>query len=104
MRVCREDDDPGRAVPSHDLPGGLDPVGPRHLDVHHEDIGLELLYELDGAGTIGTAADHGQARLVAQQLDQGLPDVGVVVNHEDPLHDLLQTDTPPYGSTCSLLA
>jgi hypothetical protein len=57
MRGCREDDDPGLAVPPHDLSGGLDPAGPRHLDVHHEDIGLELLDKLDGGDTIGTAGD-----------------------------------------------
>jgi len=46
-------------VPSHDPPSGLDSVGPRHLDVHHEDIGLELLDKLDRGDTIGTAADDG---------------------------------------------
>src|SRR5262245_23042650 len=41
-----------------DPPRRLDPVEPRHLDVHHGEVGLELAREADGFLAVARLADH----------------------------------------------
>jgi hypothetical protein len=50
------DEENGVGTEAFDLPDGLDPVDPGHLDVHHGDVGTEVLGSLDhGAAGLGGA-------------------------------------------------
>ena len=79
----REHDD--RADPLlADLLGGGDAVHDRHLDVHDDDVGLELDGHLDGLLAVAGLADDLVAGL-AEHLGEVEADDGLVLGHEDAL-------------------
>ena len=47
--------------------GGLDPVQVWHLDVHDDEVGLQLTSEIDGADTIPRLSNH-QVSQIGQHL------------------------------------
>jgi hypothetical protein len=61
---------------------GLDPAYPRHLDIHQNDVGHELLRKLDPPGAVGSLS-HDRDALCLKQLSKRLAAFDAVV-HELP--------------------
>jgi hypothetical protein len=67
----------------HHPPGGLDPIQFRHRDIHHHDIGLQLVGELHRLAAVRRLADDLHIGLRAQYHFEALPHDGVIVNQQD---------------------
>ena len=63
---------------------GLDPVGPRHLQIQQYHIRLQILCEPDDFVPVGRLADHLEVRLGAEHGDETLAQHRVVVGDEEP--------------------
>ncbi len=63
---------------------GLDAVHAGHLDVHQDDVGLELLGAGHALGAVAGLADHLDVVLDLQEGAQAAADHLVVVDEEDP--------------------
>ncbi len=68
--VSGKDDDLRPGQRRHDLPRGLNAVQTRHLDVHQNHIGLQLLRQIHRFDAIGGLTDHLQIRLMIQDDGQ----------------------------------
>src|SRR5690606_24110807 len=66
-----------------DLPGRLDAVAVRHLDIHQDDIGLTLPRQGEGLIAIGCAGNNLQIGARVEQRFQSLAKQGVIVNQHD---------------------
>ena len=62
---------------------GLDAVQLGHGDVHHHDVGLQLLGQFDGFAAVGGLADDLHIGLRAEDHLEALADHGVVVSQQD---------------------
>jgi len=83
----REDDDlrrRGRAVAQD--PSRLEPVQPRHPDVHQHDVGLQVASELDRLGAVARLADHLDVRFRLEDQPEAGADERLVVGEQDPNH------------------
>ncbi len=67
---------------AHDLLGRLDPVHPRHPQVHHDHVGPAALGEGDGRFAVGGLADDADVRRAQEGEAQALADDLVVVCEE----------------------
>ena len=65
-----------------DLLGGADAVEDRHLDVHDDDVGPELLGQRDGLLAVAGLADDVVA-VLAEHLGEVEADERLVLGHED---------------------
>jgi hypothetical protein len=74
----------GGVVDLADLGERLQPVHPRHLDVHEGDVGAELAEDLDGLE--GAAGGAHLVVFVFEQLVEDAPDPLLVVHHKDAGH------------------
>jgi hypothetical protein len=79
----REDEDPGRRTAGEDAPGGLEPVEPRHADVHEDDVGSPPGGQRDGLEAVGGLADHLEVRLAGEQQPEPAADHLLVVRQQD---------------------
>jgi hypothetical protein len=61
---------------------GLDPVHLRHADVHQDDVGSQLVDELDRLDAVRRLADDLEV-LAAEEGSERTPEAVVVVDHED---------------------
>jgi len=69
-----------------DLPGGLDPVKHRHLDVHQRDVRAVLGGQRDRLLPVGGLGDHLDVILRLQQRPDTAADQRLVVSEQDPDH------------------
>src|SRR6478609_150371 len=63
--------------------GGGQAVEDRHLDIHDDEVGLDLLGQLDGLLAVAGLADDVVA-LLSEHLDEVETDEGLVLGDEDP--------------------
>src|SRR5690606_2007419 len=91
----RHDLDVGEAAP--DLARGLDAVHDGHQQVHHDDVGPELLDELERLAPVARLADDLEVGLEPEGEPQAPPHDGVVVNEQDAdlVHSLSPTRLQP---------
>jgi hypothetical protein len=63
--------------------GRFDAVHDRHVHVHEDDVGTELVHSLDRLGAVGSLPHD--LKLVPQfdELSEAAPDGGVVVDQQD---------------------
>ena len=73
----------GHSFASCELLGGGQSVEDGHLDVHDDEVGLDLLGELDGLLAVARLTDDVVA-LLAEHLDEVEADQGLVLGDEDP--------------------
>ena len=79
----------------HQLAQERDSVHARHLDIERDDVGHILLDTARRGEGIGGRADDLDARIGAQDVGQGLPDRGRVVDDQN-------ADLTAHTSTCPL--
>ncbi|GGU73782.1 hypothetical protein GCM10010502_26920 [Kitasatospora aureofaciens] len=81
-----ERDDPGRVGELAQTAGGGDPVEPGHPDVHQRDVDPVPAGEFDGLQSVDGIGDHGQLRVLVQEVDQPEAHQRVVVDHHRADH------------------
>jgi hypothetical protein len=84
----RQHEHPDVGAARDDLARRLDAVQLGHLDVHHDDVGLQLLRHGHGLGAVDGLADHLDELVGRQQRAQPSPEDGVVVGDQraDGIH------------------
>src|SRR6266699_2187231 len=66
-----------------DLPGRLDSVHARHLDIHQDEVGFLAPGEFDGLGAGGRFADRGQVRCGVHENAEATANQGLVVGDQN---------------------
>ena len=79
----REHDDADRRVGGGDAAGRLDPVELGHAQVHDDEIGGELIGELDDFVSVGGDGDDVDAVELADQMGEAVAEDGMVVGDDD---------------------
>ena len=72
------------------LTGGLDTVQRRKVEVHHDDIGLKLLGELNHLWSICGLAHHLQGGLGGQHHAEAISEHRVIIGDQHPNHISVQ--------------
>ena len=99
----REDEDLRRRPARNDTPGRLEPVEPRHPDVHQHDVGLELAHDPERLLTVLGLTDDLDVLLRLEDHPEPGADQRLVVDDQHADHDgapsgrLARTRKPPVG-------
>ncbi len=67
-----------------DLPGGVDPVQNRHIDIHDDDIGLERAGEFDGLPSISSLRHHLYIVWGLDHAPKPFPHHRMIIHEQDP--------------------
>jgi hypothetical protein len=87
LRVApRQDEHRGGGRDSADPPRRLDPVELGHEQVHHGDVGLELLGQVHGVATVDRLAADLPGRMCLEQVPESLPQQRMIVRNQDLEH------------------
>src|SRR5262249_48293550 len=84
LRVDRADHDDRRRRLRHDPPGGLEAVQLRHVDVHGDDVRLQLGGERDGLFTVARLAYDLQPGIAVDDRKEQGPGDDRVLGHQYP--------------------
>jgi hypothetical protein len=95
--VARERDQAQGGVLRADLGDRRDAVEPRHVQVDHERVGLELAHELRRAQAVGRGRLDGERRMLLDQRPERFEEALVVVREDDPDDVLLWLGGPRHG-------
>jgi hypothetical protein len=82
--VCRQGDETERRMVSAEAGDRGDAVEERHVEVHHDGVGVELLDELDGVQAVLGCAGDAELRLRLDQDSQRGDESLIVVRDQDP--------------------
>ena len=73
-----------RTLAAGELAGRLDPVEPRHADVHQDDVGTQAAHQLDRLLAVGRLADHFDPRCRVEHAAEARPGDRLVVGDRAP--------------------
>jgi hypothetical protein len=81
-----EHQNPDTRLLGKEYPGGLRPVCPWHLDIHQDDVRLDVCNRIGYVGAVFAFSDNDQVTGAAQNRGQPDSDEAVIVDYEDLDH------------------